>query len=144
MNAPQLERECRVFTRHLIGSDPGDYVTARYVDAHRVRPGFAPHSRLDLFLCSFAGASPVTARLADAWAAVFAPGSTLRRKLVLLLAMLESSAPHYRRLEEVSGGRGVAFVGLIGHGLLAGATLLVSLLIFVPARIILGPTGDAS
>lgn len=142
MSDRQLRRECRVFTKHLIGSEPGDYVLERYVDAHRVRTEFTPRSRFDRFLCSFADFSPLTARLADAWAAVFSPTSVLRRKLILLLAMLESSAPHYRRLEAVTGGRARAWTGLVGRGLLAAFTLIVALFIFVPARVVLGPAGD--
>jgi hypothetical protein len=139
---PRLARECRVFTRHLTGAEPGDYVISRYLDAHRVRRGFAPASRLDRFLCAFARVSPLAARLADSWAAIIAPTSTLRRKLILLLAMLESCAPHYRRLEDVRGGQAAAFAGLLFRGVLAVLVLLVSLLIFVPARILLGPAGD--
>lgn len=141
MTDARLERECRVFTRHLIGRDPGDYVTGRYLDAHRVRQDFTPRSRFDRFLCGFARRSPFLARFADAFAAVFAPGSVLRRKLVLLLAMLESCAPHYRRLEAVSGSRALAFAGLIGRGLVAALVLLLSLVVFVPARVLLGPAG---
>lgn len=143
MTDVRLARECRVLTRHLTGAEPGDYVTARYLDAHRVRPGFLPRTRLDRFLCAFARVSPLTARVADSWAAIFAPTSTLRRKLVLLLAMLESCAPHYRRLEDVKGGRTLAIAGLALRGVLAVLTLLLSLLVFVPARIVLGPAGDA-
>lgn len=143
MTDQQLQRECRVFTRHLIGQVPGDYVTGRYLDAHRVRPDFTPHSRFDRFLCGFARRSPVMARFADAFAVVFAPGSVLRRKLVLLLAMLESTAPHYRRLEEVSSNRALAFAGLFARGMLAALVLLLSLLVFLPARLLLGPAGAA-
>jgi hypothetical protein len=138
----RLARECRIFTRHLIGADPGEYVTTRYTDAHRVRPGFTAESPFDRFLCAFARGSPLMTRLADAWSAVFAPTAVLRRKLVLLLAMLESSAPHYRRLEAVPSVRALAFLSLSGRGLLAVLTLLVSLLVFVPARLLLGKAGE--
>jgi hypothetical protein len=141
MSERRLQRECRVFTRHLIGTAPGEYVAERYLDAHRVRTDFTPRSRFDRFLCSFAAVTPLAARLADAWCAMFAPGSVLRRKLVLLLAMLESCAPHYRRLEDVSGNRALAFAGLFGRGLVAALVLLVSVLVFLPARIALGPAG---
>jgi hypothetical protein len=139
----RLARECRVFTRHLIGSDPGDYVVTRYVEAHRVRPVFSPVSRLDRFLCAFAGATPFMTRFADAWSAVFAPTAVLRRKLILLLAMLESTAPHYRRLEAVPGTRVAAFASLVLRGLLAVLTLVLSSLVFVPARLLLGKAGEA-
>ena len=141
MSERRLQRECRVFTRHLIGTAPGEYVAERYLDAHRVRTDFTPRSRFDRFLCWFAAVTPFAARLADAWCAVFAPGSVLRRKLVLLLAMLESCAPHYRRLEDVSGNRALAFAGLFARGLGAALVLLVSVLLFLPARIVLGPAG---
>jgi len=139
----RLARECRVFTRHLIGSDPSDYLIARYVDAHRLRPVFTATSRLDRFLCAFARADPLLTPVADAWSAVFAPTAVLRRKLILLLAMLESAAPHYRRLEAVPSVRAGAFVSLLARGLLAVLTLIVSLVVFVPARLLLGRAGEA-
>lgn len=142
MSDRQLERECRVFTKHLTGSEPGEYVLERYIGAHRVRTEFTSRSRLDRFLCSFAGFSPLMARLADGWAVVFAPTSVLRRKLILLLAMLESCAPHYRRLEEVRGGRARILAGLAVRGVAAVLTMLVALFIFVPARVLLGPAGE--
>ena len=141
MSDDRLARECRVFTRHLIGTDPGDYVVARYVEAHRARPVFTPISRMDRFLCAFAGTAPVMTRFADAWSAVFAPTSVLRRKLILLLAMLESTAPHYRRLEVVPSARAAAFTSLFLRGVLAVLVLLVSLLVFGPARLVLGKAG---
>jgi hypothetical protein len=138
----RLRRECRVFTRHLIRSDPGDYIVARYIEAHRLRPVFTATSRFDRFLCAFARVSPFMTRFADAWSAVFAPTAVLRRKLVLLLAMLESAAPQYRRLEAVPSVRALAFVSLFFRGLLAALTLVVSLVIFVPARVLLGKAGE--
>jgi len=139
----RLAHECRVFTRHLIGTDPGDYVVARYIDAHRARPVFTPVSRMDRFLCAFGGATPLMTRFADAWSAVFASNSVLRRKLILLLAMLESTAPHYRRLETVPSVRALSFASLFLRGVLAVLVLLLSLLVFVPARLVLGKAGEA-
>ena len=143
MTDTRLARECRVFTRHLIGTDPGDYVVARYIEAHHARTVFTPVSRLDRFLCAFAGAAPLMTRFADAWSAVFAPTAVLRRKLILLLAMLESTAPHYRRLETVPAARTAAFASLFLRGVLAVLTLLVSLIVFVPARVLLGRAKEA-
>lgn len=142
MSDARLRRECRIFTRHLIRRDPGDYVVARYIEAHRLRPVFTTTSRLDRFLCAFARVSPLMTRVADSWSAVFAPTAVLRRKLVLLLAMLESTAPHYHRLETVPATRAAAFASLLFRGLLAALTLVVSLVIFVPARLLLGKAGE--
>ncbi|HMB70433.1 MAG TPA: hypothetical protein VKU85_14040, partial [bacterium] len=86
----ELDAECETFCRYLIGTDPGEYVKRKYREAHA--PGRrGPRRELQDPLTEVARRGPGFARLMDAWAVVFARDGTLRRKLVLLLAVLESS-----------------------------------------------------
>ena len=91
------DRECVVFTGHLLGVAPDAYVKRKYAEAHDVLGGLAPTDPFDAFLLRFASKHRVCTRLADAYARVFRPGSALRRKLIVLLAILETSPPSYRR-----------------------------------------------
>jgi len=68
----------------------------------------------------------VTALVTDAYATIFAPHSALRKKLVLVLAILEVSPPFCRELENLQGG------GLATQALRVGARLLV----FTPALLV--------
>ncbi|HVS08711.1 MAG TPA: hypothetical protein VMS76_02470 [Planctomycetota bacterium] len=88
----ELEREARVLGRYLSGAEPSAYVLAKYAEAHRLAlPQLEPESRFDELLVAFARGGTFRAYMADAHARGFRPASLLRRKLVLLLAILECS-----------------------------------------------------
>jgi hypothetical protein len=118
-----LERECRTFTRYLVGHDASPYVVAKYCDAHSSLAFRA--DPVDQRLITVARWHPVTTFLTDAYARFFAPYGALRKKLVLLLAILETSPPFFRELDRPPGGR-------LAQALRVGARLLV----FIPALVV--------
>src|SRR4051812_40319378 len=91
-----LERECQVFTEFLLGCATHAYAIRKYVDAHRVSAIFSTGTRFDFYLLRTARMHWTFAKLADGYARFFAPQALLRKKLVLLLAILESSPPSSR------------------------------------------------
>ena len=95
----RLARECRSFAWALIGDAPTEDVLAAYERAHAEGPLDRPGSPIDRALIRVGSVHPWLARLADAYAAVFARRGLFRTKLVALLALLESSAPHHWRFE---------------------------------------------
>jgi hypothetical protein len=99
-----LRRECQAFARYLIGDAPLPYVIEKYVSAHDKRPALVPAHAFDRFLVGFAAAGPFFTKIADSYARLVAPASPLRKKLILLLAILESSSPAYRSFERVDAG----------------------------------------
>jgi hypothetical protein len=93
-DARQIAAECDALCRYLIGRHPTEHVRAQYVAAHEVAHiADQRESETDLLLVRLARGGPRRAALADAYAAAFARTSTLRRKVILLLAILESAAP---------------------------------------------------
>lgn len=138
-NPARLEAECRVFTTYLAGQSANAYVIAKYIEAHRVCRGLKERTRFESWLGAVARANRRLTRIADAYARIFAPHSVLRHKLVLLLAILETSPPSYRSLETVKQ-RGLLghFVALTGHGIAASISLLLGSLVLLPAHLILG------
>ncbi|MEZ5063244.1 MAG: NAD(P)H-binding protein [bacterium] len=119
-----LAREARLFTRHLIGREPPSSVMAKYSLAHapgRHGPGGGDHDRLVLL----ARRGTFATRLADAWAAVFDRGGVLRRKLVLLLAILESTGETAAAVDTPdSGGAPTFFLRAARDGIVFVATLV--------------------
>ncbi len=124
----ELDRECDVFARYLGASVGDSYVRAQYRAAHEAGivelPGTTHFERA---VVSAARNAPLLVRALDAQARVFANGSLLRRKLVLLLAILEVRAPHDEELDSPTGTSvalmyvrmawlGVAFAGLLALG----------------------------
>ena len=91
------ERECRVYSRFLIGQEPGAYVERKYKEFHEQRP--AAEGAFDGVLLTISRWHPWMTRVADVYASRFARASALRRKLVLTMALLECSSPSFERLD---------------------------------------------
>jgi len=131
-----VRAECRTLTLYLAGFAADELVTLSYArglvsDAFTKAAGDAS---LDRALLSLARRGPFAAGLADAWARCFAPAGQLRRRLVLLVAILESTAPGYIAFEPAARGRFVAFVTLFTAGLGFVARLVVALPVVAIAR----------
>lgn len=129
-----LEAECAVFARHLAGLEPSPYVVAQYLRAHepgRNGPNTSTDDEDDPLLL-FARRGATSARLADVWAATFDRTGPLRRKLILLLAILESGRDS-EVVDRVSPGDLGAFV----RGTLVG--LVSFALTLVAAAVVIGP-----
>lgn len=134
MSDAALEAECRRFTRYLLDEAPSPYVLACYQRAHRVSPDFTPHGAFDRAALRLAATAP---GLADAHARLFAPTSALRRKLVLLLAILEASAPSYRRVDAPGPrGRVSAWLRLCWIGVWGGLAALVGSALLLPVQLL--------
>jgi hypothetical protein len=136
--APNLSAECVVFTQHLLGCRPTDYVIAKYEEANEKLPTLAPADRFDAWLVGFAASRASAASLADSYAAVFVPASALRKKLVILLAILETCPPFHQDIDDpVRGGRWGAVAGIGLDSARALFTFMAGALIIVPARVVL-------
>jgi hypothetical protein len=140
-----LQVECRLFARYLTGDEPLPYVIAKYQDAHEKRSALTATSKFDRFLVSFATRSPALLKVADSYARLLAPASTLRKKLVLLLAILESSSPSYRSFEKVDGG-GTVLLGLriLQRMVVFGVCFVFGAIVLLPAQVMFRGVGEPS
>jgi len=130
-----LERECRVFTRYLIGMEPDAYVIGKYIDYHR-RAGAEPIASFDRALLNAAMAAGVLMWIADSYTAAFRRNAQLRRKLVLVLALLECRPPYSDHLDTPGHLSAVtAILSLAGQGMAFGLGVAASLVIFEPVRL---------
>ena len=133
----ELDRECRIFATYLVGQKPSDYVIDSYCNAHRCGTLTAATTFFERALVAVANRHRYLARIADAYARFFAPRSVLRDKLVLLLALLETSAPSYRWIDDVPASTRVGTLAiLVGHGTVGAACVLLGLILFTPIRLI--------
>jgi hypothetical protein len=139
--AAELDLECGVFTRYLTGTSANDYVRQKYRQAHAVTVQLRAASRSDDVLVAFARHGTIFAKLADSHAALLAPASLLRKKLVLLLAILETCPPYYQGIDApVGGGPARAILRLVGNGVVSLASLAAGSIVLVPMRIAAGFT----
>jgi len=132
-----LERECDVFCRHLTGAPAGEYVRAKYLAAHALGVVGEPADGFDAALARWAAAGPTRARWIDGYAVFFARTGLLRRKLVLLLAILESAAPSDRLVDRIDAGSRVGFLVHMGLEMaLYAARLILAVIALTPVRVL--------
>lgn len=133
-----LVRECDTFCRYLAGADAPDNVRAKYREAHdlgvvAIEPA---NTRFDRALVRFARLGTFATRLADVHARFFANGGLLRRKLVLLLALLESHADTVGRVDAPTVAGPIGFVVETALRMTVFVLLaLLGLVVFLPVRL---------
>ena len=137
-NAPSLSRECGVLCAYLTGVAPDAYVQHKYDEAHHVSGKFNALTPFERFLLGFAATAPWCALFADTYARFFARESALRKKLILLLAILESCPPERGFVESVSGGSTLfLFLRMAARGAMFSVRLLASIFVLGPFHIFL-------
>jgi nucleoside-diphosphate-sugar epimerase len=136
--ADDLPAECRAFTRYLTGRDPDDYVIGKYLAVQSaVLRGAPPRAPIDDALVSFAARGAYRARIADAYARIARPHGTLRRKLILLFAILENSRAFHR--DFTAGGSGAAWLAVPRIALAVAAFALalgIGIVAFAPRQLL--------
>jgi hypothetical protein len=138
VSADELGRECEVFTRHIAGRRPTPYVIGRYAAAHAALAGMEPQDGHGRWLLRVARSGSAACRVADVWARLAAPRSALRKKLVVLLAILEVSPPYAAELDQPSGGRSLEWARIVASSLTSVIALVVGLVLFLPVRLVSG------
>lgn len=135
--SPALEPlggECRVFSRYLARQEPTPYVLRSYQRLCQLDPlSAAPLPLIDRSMLTVARWGVLPARSADAYARMFRPYGPLRRRLILLLAILENSPPGDAPLQRASEGSRTRIVAGVVVSLLAGAACLLA------GTLLLGP-----
>lgn len=138
MDDAALRAECRTLTRYLVGGDPSAYVEQHYLRAAAVH-GLASDSALSCFdraSIKLARSGRICASWADAYCALFHRSGVLRRKLVVLAAILEHVAPTSEVFDHVRP-RGVLATGfsLAAIGIASALSLLMGAVFLAPAEL---------
>ena len=133
------EEECRSFATYLSGVRPSAYVVEQYVaaaSAHELACD-GDLSCFDRATLKLARSGPLFTRWADAYCAIVGRSGVLRRKLIVLAAILEHVAPTSDALDRVVA-RSVArtVVSLAGYGSAFAVSLLVGAVILLPASVL--------
>jgi hypothetical protein len=143
----RLLEECRTFCRYLINQTPNHYVLQKYRDGHRaggLRRDFTPN-RFDQTLVRIAAINTFATRIVDTYTRAFFKTALIRKKLVLLLAILESCAPTHSGLDAAeSCTRPMLFMSLLQKLLMFSMVLFFSAIVLAPLRLALGKTPKGS
>lgn len=147
-SAAVLPQECSVFSRYLAGIEATPYLVEAYTRGHKYLPALqGTPDALDQALLRFARRGPWCARLADAYARRARPTGILRQKLVLQLAVLESSPPAHAWIN--SADIGPVPIVLAGAAWAVGVSVLslvAAIVVFGPLHLVAGlrPAGRAA
>jgi len=136
MHAPppgDSQAEARLFSRYLLGRDPAPEVSARYADACGALFGDEPDPR-DAAVVAFARAHAWSLPFLDAACGLLDPRALLRRKLLLVLALMETVPENADAFLARPSGRPRLVMRLAGQGVVSVAKLAGGLLLLPLAR----------
>ncbi len=132
----QLQKECGVFGRYLVGRRPNRKVLEAYGRCHE-KIDFQPRDLHDKLLLKLASISPLFTRSADVYSRFFRPNSTVRRKLAYLVGILEVTPSHFRFYDGADGTGKLGFLVKLGiRGVTMLLHLLFSAIFLLPAQIL--------
>ncbi len=132
-----LDRECTIFTNYLVRQKPSPYVLAKYHEAHCVNAKLLQFqvSPFDQLLVELSRVNRLTTGLVDAYTALLFRNSLVRKKMVLLLAILESCAPTFAIFEETDADGARFVLGFIRDGLLFAVLAGIAVLVLAPLHL---------
>lgn len=136
-----LARECRTLFGYVFGGEPAPALVERYLAGHRALGARlrAPSDGLDGLLLRAARRGRLLARLADTYARLFRPGALIRRKLSLLVAIVESTPEGASAFDSPDAPAGLRFLGTAAVRALGFAlALAASVALFAPAALLAG------
>lgn len=130
-----LERECKRFTKYLINCNPTAYIQEKYLEGHKVSNIENDIDCFDTFLINAANRNSFIIQLADIYTSVFYRKAVLRKKFVLLLAIIESHSSICSNIDSISENSKISlFTKTIQKALVFSLLLLLSSVAFFPIR----------
>jgi nucleoside-diphosphate-sugar epimerase len=134
-----LVAECRAFTSYLVGCSSSPYVEECYILAAQEH-GLADEvdfSCFDRATLRVARLGCTSARWADSYCALFRRNGILRRKLILLAAILEHVSPTSKAFDDVEpSSLARTFFSIGAFGLTSVVSVLIGAMILFPAGVV--------
>lgn len=137
-----LEAEARRIGRYLVGADVPQALVQRYREANLAlfpeMPAPGDAAVLEFVRCHPWSLPPLESALG-----LIRPGALLRRKLVVMMAILETEPRFSDRFDALTPGRAGAVLRLLGLALSSAAKMAAGILLY-PFAQLLGARGAAS
>lgn len=124
-----LREECHQITRYLVGQAPPPELMQRYIEAHALLLTEDPHAT-EAATIRFIQRHPGSLPYLDAVSAILRPGSLLRKKILVMIAILETT-PTFTAFffpEPLSAPQ--FFLRMVGHGFSSGIKFVVGCLLY--------------
>lgn len=130
MDRAELHTEAIAFTRYLIDAEPSEELIERYCSANAVLFEAAP-SAVDLAVLEFARRHRWSIPMLDASSAITREGSLFRKKLLVMMAILETTTRFAGRTEQQSLGLPRLAMRLGSAGVVAAFNLVTGFALYV-------------
>ena len=134
-----LSRECDVFCRYLLKQEPNDYIRKKYQKAHQAEGSTlkAFDDAFDVKLLKIATLHHFATRIVDTYTVIFFKHSIVRKKLILLLAILESCGSTCHYLDSFNQlPKSILFIRIMKYVMAFSIVILVSMIVLCPIHII--------
>src|SRR5687767_12542433 len=125
----ELRREAVIFTRYLVQTDPSETLIARYCEANRELFAGETPSDDDAAVLDLARRHPWTIAGLDARAGLLRPASLLRKKLLVMLAIVETTPDLAPRTEPRAASLGVLALRLGRAGASAAVNVVAGVVL---------------
>jgi len=139
LDIDNISAECQVYSRYLTGMPADDYIGRKYIEAFQNGGVLNIESPVyfDQLLLRLAVIHPFITHAVDIYSRFFRSDSVVRKRLVFLLALLESWGPTASYLDKPGVGGKVGFIiGMIFRVLLMILLLLIMAIFLFPVQFI--------
>ncbi len=133
-------RECSAYTRYLVNQEPDSYIQRKYAEAFAAgRPlASADRCRFESLITRISTIHPIYTRAIDGYCKFFYRDSMIRKKLVLLLAILECSSGSTGMIDRTdSYGPPLMLLTFLTQMTRSMVLLLIATILFSPIRLAL-------
>jgi hypothetical protein len=137
--ADNLEQECLVFCRYLSGVSPDNFTLKKYHDAHTINAEVYYNQKtfFEKLLITLARIHPLFTQIVDTYAVFLFKNAIIRKKLVLLLAILESCPPNKYNLDNTDQrAKFILFLIMVCKLLTFTLILCFAIVVLLPLHII--------
>ncbi|MFC1814568.1 NAD-dependent epimerase/dehydratase family protein [Thermodesulfobacteriota bacterium] len=132
-NFEAVRKECRILVRYLIGSHVNAYTEKKYIQGHQKLNMELSDRFIDQLLMKKAIKSLFWVRLADIYSSIFYPQAAIRKKILLLIAILECQSFSYAQLDSVDEKSAFRlFLKLAKKGITSLIMLALSMILIGP------------
>ena len=135
IDAHALSKECELFTCYLINQNPNEYIKEKYCEAHAYLNicGNRESYLFDNYLADVSRKSIFRVQIVDAYSRILFRKSIVRKKLILLMAILESCHPSHLYFDHPDFSyRAISYLKIFQEG-------FSFILLLFAALVILGP-----
>ena len=129
--------ELNLIIKYLVKEEANEYLRKKYFDMlNKIK--FSYKNKFDKFLYNFAMKNRFFLGLSDTFSSLFYRDSTLRKKVLYVISLLEVSRSYYKSFEYVSSLNKIHFFLLsFWKSFVFGVKLFVGIIFFIPIKFIL-------